>query len=71
MLSSFVILQYSGVNIGPVHKKDIMKCSTMLEHDSQWVPFNLIQQICVMVAPPLIKLFPLSTLRSTLTLPLV
>ena len=58
MLSSFVILQYSGVNIGPVHKKDIMKCSTMLEHDSQWVPFNLIQQIYVMVArPPLIKIF--------------
>ena len=29
------VSQYSGVNIGPVHKKDIMKCSTMLEHDSQ------------------------------------
>ena len=29
------IQQYSGVNIGPVHKKDIMKCSTMLEHDGQ------------------------------------
>lgn len=29
-------IPYSGVNIGPVHKKDIMKCSTMLEHDSQY-----------------------------------
>ena len=36
---STFISQYSGVNIGPVHKKDIMKCSTMLEHDSQWVLF--------------------------------
>lgn len=71
MLSSFVILQYSGVNIGPVHKKDIMKCSTMLEHDSQWVPFNLIQQIYVMVArPPLIKIF-LSQPFARLTQPLM
>ena len=31
--------QYSGVNIGPVHKRDIMKCSTMLEHDGQYVHF--------------------------------
>lgn len=29
-------IPYSGVNIGPVHKKDIMKCSTMLEHDGQY-----------------------------------
>lgn len=29
-------IPYSGVNIGPVHKKDIMKCSTMLEHDGQF-----------------------------------
>ena len=27
--------QYAGVNIGPVHKKDVMKASVMLEHDSQ------------------------------------
>ena len=27
--------QYAGVNIGPVHRRDIMKCSIMLEHDSQ------------------------------------
>ena len=27
--------QYSGVNIGPVHKRDVMKASVMLEHDSQ------------------------------------
>uniref|UniRef100_M3ZFL6 Eukaryotic translation initiation factor 5B n=1 Tax=Xiphophorus maculatus TaxID=8083 RepID=M3ZFL6_XIPMA len=24
---------YAGINIGPVHKKDVMKASTMLEHD--------------------------------------
>ena len=29
--------QYAGINIGPVHKKDIMKASIMLEHDPQWV----------------------------------
>ena len=28
-------IPYSGINIGPVHKKDIVKCSTMLEHDPQ------------------------------------
>lgn len=27
--------QYSGVGIGPVHKKDVMKCSVQLERDSQ------------------------------------
>ena len=27
--------QYAGINIGPVHKKDIMRASVMLEHDSQ------------------------------------
>ena len=27
--------QYCGVNIGPVHKRDVMKASVMLEHDSQ------------------------------------
>lgn len=31
-------LQYAGINIGPVHKKDVMKASTMLEHDPQYVP---------------------------------
>ena len=30
-------LQYSGIRIGPVVKKDVMKASIMLEHDSQWV----------------------------------
>lgn len=29
-------IPYAGINIGPVHKKDIMKASVMLEHDSQW-----------------------------------
>ncbi|KAK2165100.1 hypothetical protein LSH36_55g09061 [Paralvinella palmiformis] len=29
-------IPYAGINIGPVHKKDIMKASIMLEHDSQW-----------------------------------
>ena len=28
-------VQYCGVSIGPVHKKDVMKASVMLEHDSQ------------------------------------
>ncbi|XP_063322499.1 eukaryotic translation initiation factor 5B isoform X2 [Pelmatolapia mariae] len=27
---------YAGINIGPVHKKDVMKASTMLEHDPQY-----------------------------------
>ncbi|KAM4905001.1 eukaryotic translation initiation factor 5B isoform 3-T3 [Sylvia borin] len=27
---------YSGINIGPVHKKDVMKASVMLEHDPQF-----------------------------------
>jgi len=27
---------YAGINIGPVHKKDVMKASTMLEHDMQY-----------------------------------
>ena len=26
-------IPYSGINIGPVHKKDVMKASTMLEHN--------------------------------------
>jgi translation initiation factor 5B len=29
-------IPYAGVNIGPVHKKDIMKASVMLERDNQW-----------------------------------
>lgn len=29
-------IPYAGINIGPVHKKDIMKASVMLEHDSQY-----------------------------------
>ena len=27
-------IPYSGINIGPVHKKDVMKASTMLEHNN-------------------------------------
>lgn len=27
---------YAGINIGPVHKKDVMRASTMLEHDVQY-----------------------------------
>lgn len=27
---------YAGINIGPVHRKDVMKASTMLEHDPQY-----------------------------------
>ncbi|GFN74730.1 eukaryotic translation initiation factor 5b-like, partial [Plakobranchus ocellatus] len=29
-------IPYAGISIGPVHKKDIMKASVMLEHDSQY-----------------------------------
>lgn len=29
--------QYFGVNIGPVHKRDVMKASVMLEHKKEWV----------------------------------
>lgn len=35
-----VFLQYAGINIGPVHKKDVMKASAMLEHDPQYVIFS-------------------------------
>ncbi|XP_060625759.2 eukaryotic translation initiation factor 5B [Anolis sagrei] len=27
---------YAGINIGPIHKKDVMKASVMLEHDPQY-----------------------------------
>ncbi|KAF7406338.1 hypothetical protein HZH68_005707 [Vespula germanica] len=30
------LIQYSGIRIGPVVKKDVMKASIMLEHDSQY-----------------------------------
>eukprot|EP00111_Clytia_hemisphaerica_P004565 TCONS_00013108-protein len=29
-------IPYCGVNIGPVHKRDIMKCSVMLEHEPMY-----------------------------------
>lgn len=29
-------IPYAGINIGPVHRKDIMKASIMLEHDTQY-----------------------------------
>uniref|UniRef100_UPI00358E32CC eukaryotic translation initiation factor 5B-like isoform X2 n=1 Tax=Myxine glutinosa TaxID=7769 RepID=UPI00358E32CC len=29
-------IPYAGINIGPVHKRDIMKASAMLEHDNQY-----------------------------------
>lgn len=35
LLIGLSILQYAGINIGPVHKRDVMKASVMLEHDSQ------------------------------------
>lgn len=34
-LCAFPLQQYAGINIGPVHKKDVMKASVMLEHDPQ------------------------------------
>ena len=33
----FYCAQYFGVNIGPVHKRDVMKASVMLEHKKEWV----------------------------------
>lgn len=27
---------FAGLNIGPVCKRDVVKASVMLEHDSQW-----------------------------------
>ena len=36
-LISFVwFFVFSGINIGPIHKRDVMKASVMLEHDDQW-----------------------------------
>ncbi|XP_075904660.1 eukaryotic translation initiation factor 5B [Nelusetta ayraudi] len=29
-------VSYAGINIGPVHKRDVMKASAMLEHDPQF-----------------------------------
>uniref|UniRef100_A0A8C4QZ68 Eukaryotic translation initiation factor 5B n=1 Tax=Eptatretus burgeri TaxID=7764 RepID=A0A8C4QZ68_EPTBU len=29
-------IPYAGINIGPVHKRDVMKASAMLEHDNQY-----------------------------------
>ena len=29
-------IPYSGINIGPVHKKDVVKSSVMIERDEQW-----------------------------------
>jgi len=29
-------VKYSNINIGPVNKRDIMKASTMLEHDEKY-----------------------------------
>ncbi|XP_033114033.1 eukaryotic translation initiation factor 5B-like [Anneissia japonica] len=29
-------IPYAGINIGPVHKKDVMKASVMLEHEPQY-----------------------------------
>lgn len=28
-------IPYCGINIGPVYRKDVIRCSTMLEHDPQ------------------------------------
>lgn len=45
------LLQYSGIRIGPVVKKDVMKASIMLEHDSQWVLYVkiIVNQLCNLV----------------------
>lgn len=29
-------IPYSGVNIGPVHKKDVQKAAAMLEHNEEY-----------------------------------
>lgn len=35
IIINLFVLQYSGIRIGPVVKKDVMKASIMLEHESQ------------------------------------
>lgn len=35
-----LIMQYSNVNIGPVHKKDVQKASAMLEHNAEYVQYG-------------------------------
>lgn len=51
-----LFFQYANIRIGPVVKRDVMKASTMLEHDSQWVALypstNIINHI--------IYLFPIA-----------
>lgn len=47
----FYLFQYAGINIGPVHKKDVMKASTMLEHDPQYV-FVLHLHNCYFLSNP-------------------
>ena len=42
MQYSLIPLQYSGVNIGPIHKSDVMKASVMLEKDRQCANPSLI-----------------------------
>ena len=36
-LHFLVLFQYAGLNIGPVHKKDVMRTSAMLEHNPEYV----------------------------------
>ena len=60
----FFFVQYAGINIGPVHKRDVMKASAMLEHDNQWVMsiFLLaVTDLAVLMAPDISLLLLPST----------
>ena len=47
-------LQYSAIRIGPVVKRDVMKASAMLEHDSQYATIlafdvKVLTFICILI----------------------
>ena len=43
------------MNIGPIHKKDIMKASAMLEHDDQYVILLALMIIFVHASFPICR----------------
>ena len=48
----FVSFQYSGVNVGPVHKRDVMKTSVMLEHEPLLVPYSVFKYLKIFIQVP-------------------